>query len=201
MDIDLLRWVGKYEEQWKGKPIEYKNISGEWKTDNDPLFGSISTAIQSRGKVSVDELRKISQWKLQGRRNDSNINQNNASDVEQQSQTALQASGDAEAIDVLTQLSGVGVPVASTVLTVAEPSQYAIIDYRSFRGLGAAKPQIVEPVEYATYAKFLEYFRTYLTKSEAYEFYMIYVREIAEAEGLSARHVDMALWALDKESV
>lgn len=199
MDIDLLRWVNKYEEQWEDKPIEYKNEFGDWKADSDPLFGSISTAIQSRGRISVDELQKISQWKLQGRRNDSNIKQNNASDVKQQSRTAFQASGDAEAIDALTRLSGVGVPIASTVLTVAEPSQYAIIDYRGLRGLGAVKSEIVEPTEYATYAEFLEYFRTYLTKSEAYEFYMKYIREIAEAEGLSARHVDMALWTLDKE--
>lgn len=53
--------------------------------------------------------------------------------------------------------------------------------------------------QYANYAEFLEHFRTYLKNSESYEFYMNHVREIADTENLSARQVDMALWAFDKE--
>jgi hypothetical protein len=111
----------------------------------------------------------------------------------------MTASTDREAIDALTELSGVGVPMASTMLTVAKPSHYAIIDYRAFRGLAGAKPELVDSQQYADYAEFLEHFRTYLKNPEAYEFYMNHVREIADTENLSARHVDMALWAFDKE--
>lgn len=200
MDVDYPRWVNRFEKHWEDQPIEYKDTSGEWKEDDDPLFGSISTAIQSRGEVTIDELRRISRWKLGGKRNESNIERNAPFDVERRSRTALQASNDAEAVDVLIRLTGVGVPVASTVLTMAEPSRYAIIDYRAFRGLGAAKPELANPNEYATYAEFLEHYRTYLTKPAAYEFYMEHVREIAEEEELSAREIDMALWALDRET-
>lgn len=84
------------------------------------------------------------------------------------------------------------------MLTVAKPTEYAIIDYRAFRGLAAVKPELVTPAEYTTYAEFLEHFRTYLTKAEAYEYYMTHVREIAEEREFSPREIDMALWAYDK---
>lgn len=200
MDIDLQKWLKKFQREWKDKPIEYLDESGNWQEDSDPLFGSISGAIQSRDyELSVAELQRISQWKLQSSRNDSNIKKNSNEEITQQFQSAITASTDREAIDALTELSGIGVPMASTMLTVAKPTHYAIIDYRAFRGLAGAKPEIVDSRQYADYAEFLKYFRTYLKNSEAYAFYMNHVREIADAEDLSARQVDMALWAFDKE--
>ena len=200
MDIDLQKWLEQFQIKWEDRPIEYLDESGNWQEDSDPLFGSISQAIQSRDfELSVAELQRISQWKLQSSRNNSNIKENSNGAVIQQFQSALTASTDREAIDALTELSGIGVPMASTMLTVAKPSHYAIIDYRAFRGLAGAKPEILDSRQYADYAEFLEHFRTYLKNPEAYEFYMNHVREIADAEGLSARQVDMALWAFDKE--
>jgi len=200
MDIDLQKWLEKFQMEWEDKPIEYLDQSGNWNEDSDPLFGSISEAIQSRDfELSVGELQRISQWKLQSRRNDSNIQQNSDEAVTKQFQSALTVPTDREAIAALTELSGIGVPMASTMLTVAKPSQYAIIDYRAFRGLVGAKPGIGDSEQYADYAEFLEYFRTYLKNPEAYQFYMNHVRDIADAEDRSARQVDMALWAFDRE--
>lgn len=202
MNGDIQQWVMKFREEWEDEPIEYLDESGEWQQDSDPLFGSISTAIQSREyQLTVEELLSISQWKLQSGRNDSNIKENSSETVTQQTQTALEASTNTEAIEALTELSGVGVPVASTILTVAKPSQYAIIDYRAFRGLVGAKPDIIDPTEYSEYAEFLEHFRRYQKSPKSYEYYMNHVREIADTAGLSARQVDMALWAYDKEMV
>jgi len=200
MNIDLRKWLKKFQMKWEDKPIEYLDESGNWQEDSDPLFGSISDTIQSRDcELSVAELQRISQWKLQSSRNDSNIKKNSNETVTQQFQSAITASTDREAVDVLTELSGIGVPMASTMLTVAKPSHYAIIDYRAFRALPGANPEMAGPRQYGDYAEFLEHFRTYLKNPEAYEFYMNHVRQIADAEGLSARQVDMALWAFDKE--
>ncbi len=200
MDGSIQNWVTKFREDWEDKPIEYLTESGDWKEDGDPLFGSISNAIQSRGyRLSVAELLRISQWKLQSGRNDSNIKTNSSEAVTQQLQTAIDSPTDADAIEALTELSGIGVPMASTVLTVAKPSHYAIIDYRAFRGLVGANPEIANPHEYGEYAEFLEHFRTYLKSSESYDYYMDHVRQIGDDEDLSAREVDMALWAFDKE--
>ena len=198
MEINFQRLIGEFEKQWVDKPIEYKDKSGEWKKENDLLFGSISAAIQLRGQISVDELQRISQWKVQGKRNDANVKKNSEHEVERRSRAALEASDDVEAIEELIELSGVGVPMASTVLTVADPSHYAIIDYRALRGLAAAKPHLIEPDEYATLAEFLGHFRTYLDNPDTYAFYMQHVRELADDEGLTPREIDMALWAFDK---
>lgn len=200
MEADIQRWVKQFQKDWEDKPVEYLDESGNWKEDSDPLFGSISSAIQARDhELSVEELLRISQWKLQSGRNDSNITKNSSKEVVDQFQIALEASTDSTAIDELIELNGVGVPMASTVLTMAKPSRYAIIDYRAFRGLVGVKPEIVDSQQYSACAEFLEHFRTYLTSSEAYEYYMNHVREIADGEDLSARQVDMALWAFDKE--
>lgn len=200
MGTDIEKWINQFRENWEDKPIEYLDETGTWKRDSDPLFGSISSAIQSRDyELSVDELLRISQWKLQSTRNDSNIQKNSSAEVAQQLQIAQETSTDAEAIDALTELSGIGVPMASTVLTVAKPSEYAIIDYRAFRGLAGLNSDIVNVEEYAEYAEFLEHFRTYLKSPRSYEYYMRHVREIAQAEGVTAREVDMALWAFDNE--
>lgn len=200
MGFNLQQWLEKFQVEWEDKPIAYLDQSRNWKEDSDPLFGSISEAIQSRDyDLSVAELQRISQWKLQSRRNESNIIENSDEAVSQQFKSAITASTDREAINSLIELSGIGVPMASTLLTVAKPSQYAIIDYRAFRGIAGAKPEIVDSQQYANYAEFLQHFRTYLKNPEAYEFYMNHVREIADAEDVSARQVDMALWAFDKE--
>ena len=200
MSTALREWVRQFESEWEDKPIEYLDESGEWQADSDPLFGSISTAIQSRAyELSVAELQRISRWKLRNRRNESNIEENTDETVTRRFQSAIAASTDGEAIDTLTELSGVGVPMASTMLTVAKPSHYAIIDYRAFRGLAGVKPEMVDARQYADYAEFVEHFRRYQESSAAYEYYMHHVREIADAENLSARQVDMALWAFDKE--
>lgn len=199
MKRNIQKWVKKFREEWEDKPIEYLDESGNWQEDSDPLFGSISTAIQSRYYLSVRELRQISQWKLQSSRNDHNIDDNTSDEISQQLDTALEASTDIEAINALIELNGIGVPMASTVLTVAKPSHYAIIDYRAFRALAGVKPEIVDSREYSEYAEFLEHFRIYLKSPESYGYYMDHVREIAGAEDLSARQVDMALWAFDNE--
>lgn len=201
MDFNSERWVAEFERLWKEKPIEYMDSSGEWRNDSDPLFGSISSAIESRGyQITKDELLKISQWKLEGRRNDANISENPNGFVQNHTQSALtETDNDEKAVDELMEIKGVGVPMASTVLTVAKPEDYAIIDYRAFRGLVAAKPELVKSEGYSGYAEFLEHFRNYLKNSKAYGFYIEQVREIARAENLSAREVDMALWAFDKE--
>jgi hypothetical protein len=116
--------------------------------------------------------------------------------VEDQSELALQSSSDEGAVEELTKLTGVRVPMASTILTMAKPSEFAIIDYRALRALGVVKPELLDAQSYTDYSTFMECFRN--PSSEGYIFYIDIVREIAQQEDLSTREVDMALWAYDK---
>lgn len=122
MDENIVKWLKRFRQEWDDKPIEYLDESGEWQQDHDPLFSSISSEIQARDhRLSVEELLKISQWKLQSGRNNDNIRQNTSEVVTRQLRTALEAETDARSIETLTELNGVGVPMASTILGTSRP--------------------------------------------------------------------------------
>ena len=201
MTVDIGKWVREFEAEWATTPIEYLTPNGEWEKDGDARFGSISAAIQSRGEISRAELLRIGRWKNRNRRNDSLIKRNDEESVTRHTRAALQAEDPAAAVETLSRLDGVRVPVASAILTVADPETYAVIDYRALRGLVSVRPDLAATDSYATFAEFLEHFRTYQKRPPTYAFYLNEVGAIAEERGFTPREVDMALWALDKHTV
>ena len=83
-------------------------------------------------------------------------------------------------LGVLTTLNGVGVPVASAILALAEPDHYCVIDFRGWR---------------AVFGNLKRYF--------SIKDYLSYRNEIAKlAEELHwpIQEVDSAVWAYDKIS-
>jgi len=195
MSFDFSEWIEAYGKVAPDESIEYKDESGSWREETDYQLGSISSEFQRRGYISREGLRKIGKWKAGGRI-DHHIRTNSTSAVEDQSEIAFQAPSDEEAVEALTELTGVRVPMASTILTMAEPTNFAIIDYRALRALGVVKPGLLDAQSYTDYSTFMECFRN--PTSEGYVFYIDIVREIARQEDLSTRGVDMALWAYDK---
>lgn len=200
MPFDFSEWIEAYGKVAPDESIEYKDDSGTWREETDYRLGSISSEFQQRGYISREELRKIGKWKAGGRI-DHHLRKNSTSTVEEQSELAFRASGDEESIEELIELKGVSVPVASTILTMFDPSSFAVVDYRAFRALGAANPNLLDSMDYSRYVEFMNHFLNYGTNSAAYSFYMDEVRNIAQKEGLLPREVDMALWAYDKSTV
>lgn len=196
MSLDFPKWKGEYKEVNPDESIEYRDGSGAWNEDNDYRFGSISTEFQKRGHIYRDELRRIGKWKSGGRI-DHHLKDNNANYVEQRSAVAFQTNSDVDKLEALMELKGVQVPVASAILTMHDPANYAVVDYRAFRALGAAEPHLLDPQTYPNYAEFMESFQDYSSVTEAYSFYIDVVRNIAQREGILPREVDMALWAFD----
>lgn len=197
MSFDFPKWIDNYDDVAPDEIIEYRDSSGTWREEMEYDFGNISSALQQRGYLFRDELRKIGKWKA-GSRIDHHLKKNSASSVERQSKLAFQASGDEAAVEALTELTGVRVPMASTILTMAEPANFAVIDYRALRALGAVKPQLLDVQHYSDYATFMDCFRN--PTKDGYNFYMGIVRDIAQQEGILPREVDMALWAYDKDA-
>lgn len=199
MTLYFPKWIDKYDDENSDESIEYRDGSGAWKVEDDPLLSSISKQFQQRGYIFRDELRRIGEWKASGRV-DHHIKQNNSTSVERQSKLAFQASEDKDSVEFLTELQGVSVPIASAVLAMYDPGSYAVVDYRAFRALGAAEPNLLDPRTYSDYAKFMEKSRGYNSNSGGYIFYLKVVRNIAQREVISPREVDMALWAFDEEN-
>jgi hypothetical protein len=92
---------------------------------------------------------------------------------------ALHASDEAERMGALLELSGVGVPTASTLLYVAFPQDYPILDARALESLGV-KARSTYPLSF--WLAYLEACRT-----------------IARQAGVSLRTLDKALWQRSKE--
>jgi hypothetical protein len=201
MNIRFDKLISEYEQGYKDKnnSVMYYCETTEYE-DSSPRFETVSSVLSSRGYIQIQELLEISRWKAESRRNDHYINENDPDDIEQYSREALAASTAKEAIDSLMKIRGVGVPVASSVLTIVYPSEYAIIDYRALRALGIAQPNLTNPENYSTYSTFLEHIQDYGQNKESYEFYMTHIREIASNHNLTPREVDMALWTYDKRT-
>jgi hypothetical protein len=92
---------------------------------------------------------------------------------------ALSAADEASRMGALLELGGVGVPTASTLLYVAFPDDYPILDVRALESLGV-KPRSTYPVGF-----WLEYLDA--------------CRGLARACGVSIRTLDKALWQHSKE--
>ncbi|WP_139835070.1 hypothetical protein [Halorubrum ezzemoulense] len=199
MSLDFPKWIAQYRQVNPKESIEYRDSSGAWKEDKYHRFYSISSEFQQRGYIYRDELRKIGKWKSGGRI-DHLLKQNKPNHVERRTTVAFRANNDADKVEALTELKGVRVPVASAILTMYDPAKYAVIDYRAFRALGAAKPRLLDPQYYRDYAEFIEHFQDYNSSPEAYRFYMEEVRQIAQQKGILPREVDMALWAFDEHT-
>jgi hypothetical protein len=82
-------------------------------------------------------------------------------------------------MNALLELKGVGVPTASTLLYVAFPDDYPILDVRALESLGV-KPRSQYPVSF-----WLQYLDA--------------CRELARRCGVSIRTLDKALWQHSKE--
>jgi hypothetical protein len=196
--MDLASLADDFKQRAGYASVDFKGPTGDWRTDSDPCFGSISKRFQERGYIDKEELREIGRWKVQGRRIDRHLKDNSVETVEAQSALAFDADTDQERIAALAELKGVRVPVASTILAMWKPKSHAVIDFRALRALPAARPELLDQETYAEFAEFLELFRTYGTNPDAYEYYIDHVRDIADESNLLTREVDMALWEYDR---
>jgi thermostable 8-oxoguanine DNA glycosylase len=82
-------------------------------------------------------------------------------------------------LKLLTSLKGVGIPIASAILTLIFPNKYAVIDFRIWRQLNK-KPKISYTIG--------DYLR-----------YLKHVKQLSEKYNLSTQQIDMAIWQLDIE--
>jgi hypothetical protein len=82
-------------------------------------------------------------------------------------------------LGVLTSLRGVGVPVASAILAIAEPCRYCVIDFRGWRAVFDEDRRSFEPRDYIRYLDAL--------------------RPVSADLGWPIQEVDLAIWALDVE--
>jgi len=89
--------------------------------------------IKVRGYLLEEEFLSICLWK--SRRPKQRYKNNTAEFIKTITQSALGEVEEAKKMRLLTELNGVQIPTASAILSVADPTQYPIIDVRCLRAL------------------------------------------------------------------
>ena len=138
---------------------------------------AVGAAARRRGHYTRAEFIEICAWKTV--RSRPKVASNPEAAVADASSRAFAAPDEAERIGALLELEGVGVPTASTLLYVAFPDDYPILDVRALESLGV-KPRSQYPIGF-----WLEYLEA--------------CRELARRHGVSIRTLDKALWQHSKE--
>lgn len=200
---DFKRWAEKYEEWYEESDkeyVEYIDENGKIKKDRTPYFTEISRTLQKRGYLLRKEFLSICEWKTKRQRK--NFISNTEDDIEKVTRSVMAAHPNLKSqISLLISpkvLKGVGIPVASAILTVIYPKEYCVIDYRTWRALYWIQQ---EPLAFECYSDFsttLDYLGRY-TSQESYLFYLNQIKELATQFGTVPREIEMALWMFDRE--
>lgn len=83
-------------------------------------------------------------------------------------------------VGILCVLRGVGVPVASAILTLIEPERYGVIDFRGWRQIFGVEKRIFSLSDYRQY--------------------MRRIRELAAQTKMNPQAIDYAIWSYDAEN-
>ncbi len=165
----------QFELQFPSHEIE--PLAARFPSLDDTRLEAVGTAVRARGHYRRAEFIEVCAWKTP--RSRPRIAANPEPVVVATTGRALGASDEAERMAALLELGGVGVPTASTLLYVAFPQDYPILDVRALESLGV-KARSTYPLSF--WLAYLEACRT-----------------IAARAGVSLRTLDKALWQRSKE--
>ena len=145
-------------------------------------FEEDTSALDAGGRIREGQwaranLENIFEWKTRGRGR-SRLLKNTDEDIADALKLALMAKTDRAAVAVLTGLSGVGIPVASAILTAIYPERFTIIDVRALEALSVDRAIIT-----------VDFYLDYLDAC----------RQLARDNNVPLRTLDRALWQWSKE--
>lgn len=126
------------------------------------------------GEFTRQNLEAICRWKSERRIR--LLGSNNDTEIERALRRVLSAADIKDAIYSLTPLTGVGVKMASAILTAIDPERYTVLDFRALEALG-------------------------VEDSDDVNLYVLYVeacRKMAEDYGVPMRDLDRANWQWSK---
>jgi hypothetical protein len=164
-----------FELQFAASEIE--SLANRFGYADEARLVAVGVAARGRGHYTREEFIEVCGWKTP--RSRPRIASNPESAVIEATGRAMAAADEAERIGALLELAGVGVPTASTLLYVAFPDDYPILDVRALESLGV-KPRSQYPVSF-----WLQYLDA--------------CRQLAHRCAVSIRTLDKALWQYSKD--
>jgi hypothetical protein len=158
-------------------PEEIKPLASRFPASDESRSRAIGEAVRARGHYTRDEFIEVCAWKTP--RSRPRVVANSEATVVGATGRALAASDEAIRFVTLLELDGVGAPTASTLLYIAFPHDYPILDVRALESLGVSSRP--------TYS--VSFWLAYLEAC----------RILARQTGVSLRTLDKALWQHSKE--
>jgi len=142
-----------------------------------------------RGYLTLDELGRIVAWKMLRQR--VQVLRNAPETVEAVTRQAFRCTEPWHAAWTLSYLHAVNTRVASAVLTVYDPTRYAVFDVRAWSAL--KRLDLLEPLGLTKYGGIAS---VNLDSPETYAAYLDECRQLAEGAGVSLRTLDRCLWTI-----
>jgi hypothetical protein len=156
---------------------EVPALAARFPAGDETRLLATGVAARARGHYTRSEFIAVCAWKTV--RSRPKVAANSAQAVTRATARALSPVSEEARIGALLELEGVGVPTASTLLYVAFPEDYPILDVRALESLGM-RSRSTYPVSF------------WLAYLEA-------CRRLAREAGVSLRTLDKALWQHSRE--
>ena len=158
-------------------PEEITAFADRFPETDDRRTIVVGEAVRARGHYTRDEFIEVCAWKTP--RSRPRVASNSEATVIEATGRALASTDESTRFATMLELHGVGAPTASTLLYVAFPDDYPILDVRALESLGV-KARSTYPISF-----WLEYLDV--------------CRTLARRSGVSIRTLDKALWQFSKE--
>jgi len=206
VEFDIKKWLNDALNDYRRDaqnyyPILIEEDEREYE-EKSPLFDIISKKFQKRGYLKGKEFFNICMWKTT--RKKKNYEENSEEQIQKITKKAMNGKKNEKISILVNDLRGVGVAVASAILTVIYPQEFCVIDYRSKQALawlkicGESKPY--DEFKLNSYDKFL-LILTFIRSSNDIELFYKYldiIKGIGEKFNLTPRQIEIALWKFDK---
>ncbi len=132
---------------------EYWEKSGEKERELEKAAFEAGAAIRA-GEHTLGNLETIVRWKSE-RVVHYLIGNSEAMIRRVLAVAASQETSTSDAINALTSLRGIDLPIASAILTAIAPERYAVLDFRALEALGHARHNVEFYVEYVAFCRHL----------------------------------------------
>lgn len=161
------------------QPGEIDELRGRYDYPTDHQATAAGRHAGERGYYTKTEFMIVCRWKSP--RSSGRAAENSPATIRRQTRIAFSTDDEAGRMRALTELAGVGIPVASTLLHFAFPRRYPILDWRALESLGQTGRS-------TTYT--IRFWLAYLAAC----------RRIARENNVQLRTLDKALWQHSREA-
>ncbi len=143
----MVETLSKFERHMVKRYKDLKTLLAcELVKDEDPKTAQLIhelRIVRKRGYLEKDELLRICKWK--SARSLPRIKKNRADEIRQISAAAFASRSERKRLELLESLHGVGIPMASAILTLTDPRRYGVIDIRVWQALFDLKSVHTKP--------------------------------------------------------